>query len=191
MKWKIFHAINQCNTGIQTKDKAIHKIRWFSTLNFWIYRENFTIKIRGGEFNCNSRSVGICSKPKFQGNFALWIERECFENSLNFTSQIDSSSILFKSPCRLSFYSKRQLFHSIKKRTRLRVSLCGKPKKNPICCYNWWNWFSVQIGPRIQFQKLKVFFFGSFRFSFLCYIRKLAAFKIFHFNKASWQVSSC
>ena len=83
----------------------------------------------GGEFNCNSRSVGICSKPKFQGNFAIWIERECFENSLNFTSQIDSSSILFKSPCRLCFYSKRQLFHSIKKRTRLRVSLCGKPKK--------------------------------------------------------------
>lgn len=116
-------------TGIQTKDKAIHKIRWFSTLNFWIYCENFTIKIRGGEFNCNNRSVGICSKPKFQGNFALWIERECFENSLHFTSQIDSSSILFKSPCRLSFYSKRQLFHSIKKRTRLRVSLCGKPKK--------------------------------------------------------------
>ena len=145
MKWKIFHAINQCNTGIQTKDKAIHKIRWFSTLNFWIYRENFTIKIRGGEFNCNSRSVGICSKPKFQGNFALWIERECFENSLNFTSQIDSSSILFKSPCRLSFYSKRQLFHSIKKRSRLRVSLCGKPKKSYLLlqlmklvfCSNW------------------------------------------------------
>ena len=142
------------------------------------------------EFNCNSRSVGICSKPKFQGNFALWIERECFENSLNFTSQIDSSSILFKSPCRLSFYSKWQLFHSIKKRTRLRVSLCGKPKKSYLLlqlmklvfCSNW---------SKNSISKSWGIFVGFFQFSFLCYIRKLAAFKIFHFNKASWQVSSC
>ena len=106
------------------KIKQFTKFVGFQLLNLpW----KFHNKNKGGgvEFNCNSRSVGICSKPKFQGNFALWIERECFD----FTSQIDSSSILFKSPCRLSFYSKRQLFHSIKKRTRLRVSLCGKPKK--------------------------------------------------------------
>lgn len=110
------------------------KIKQFTKfVGFQLWTSEFTVKIsqlkKGGEFNCNSRSVGICSKPKFQGKFALWIERECYENSLNFTSQIDSSSILFKSPCRLYFYSKRQLFHSIKKRTRLRVSLCGKPKK--------------------------------------------------------------
>lgn len=145
------------------KNKAIHKIRWFSTLNFWIYRENFTIKIR---FNCNSRSVGICSKPKFQGNFALWIERECFENSLNFTSQIDSSSILFKSPCRLSFYSKRQLFHSIKKRTRLRVSLYGKPKKI----------LSAVIIDEIGFlfKLVQEFNFKILRFSFLIFFNFLS-----------------
>ena len=159
--------MNQCNTGIQTKDKAIHKIRWFSTLNFWIYRENFTIKKRGGgEFNCNSRSVGICSKPKFQGNFALWIERECFENSLNFTSQIDSSSILFKSPCRLSFYSKRQLFHSIKKRTRLRVSLCGKPKKILSAVT------IDEIG--FLFKLVQEFNFKNLRFSFLVFFNFLS-----------------
>lgn len=161
-------------------------------MNFWIYRENFTIKIRGGEeINCNSRSVGICSKPKFQGNFALLIERECFENSLNFTSQIDSSSILFKSPCRLSFYSKRQLFHSIKKRTRLRVSLCGKPKKILSVVTVDEIGFLFKFVQEFNFKILRFSFLVFFNFSFLCYIRKLAAFKIFHFNKASWQVSSC